>query len=75
MGTLGAAERREGRVRPCLHVRPVVGRDEDDKKLNIAIPAERVGFVFVFRTFEFISYALVVQADGPVEANDFVRTP
>jgi LysM domain len=64
-----------GHVLALERNRTVVGRDESDNKVNIPIPAERVGFVFVFRTFEFISYALVVQADGPVEANDFVRTP
>ena len=42
---------------------------------SVTIPAERVGLVFVFRTFERISYALVVQADATVEPNDYVRTP
>jgi hypothetical protein len=64
-----------GHVLALERNRTVVGRDESDNKVNITIPAEHVGFVFVFRTFDHISYALVVQADGPVEANDFVRTP
>lgn len=55
--------------------RTVVQRDEDDRKVNVVIPAERVGLVFVFRCFDNISYALIVQADGTTEVNDFVRTP
>ena len=50
-------------------------RDENDQKINVQIPAERTGLVFVFRTFDHISYALVVQSEGTVEVNDFVRTP
>ena len=55
--------------------RSVTGRDDKDAKVSVTIPAERVGLVFVFRTFERISYALVVQADATVEPNDYVRTP
>ena len=43
--------------------------------MNVQIPPERIGLVFVFRTFERISYALVVQSEGTIEVNDFVRTP
>lgn len=55
--------------------RTVVGRDENDKKINVLIPPERQGLGFVFRTFERISYALIVQAEGTIAVNDFVRTP
>ncbi|MEO8409408.1 MAG: peptidoglycan-binding protein, partial [Propionivibrio sp.] len=55
--------------------RTVVGRDENDKKINVLIPPERQGLAFIFRTFEHISYALIVQAEGTIAVNDFVRTP
>ncbi len=55
--------------------RTVVERDEYDRKINLQIPRERIGLAFVFRTFERISYALIVQSEGTVEVNDFVRTP
>ena len=55
--------------------RTVVERDENDRKVNVQIPPERTGLLFVFRTFEQISYALIVQSEGAVEINDFVRTP
>jgi hypothetical protein len=31
--------------------------------------------VFVFRVFERVSYALVMDSDGPVTITDAVRTP
>lgn len=55
--------------------RTVVERDERDVKYNVTIPAERFGLLFVFRTFDHISYGVILNADGTVEANDFVRTP
>ena len=64
-----------GHVLALERNRTVVQRDEDDKKVNVVIPPERYGLAFVFRLFDRISYALVVQSDGTVEVNDFVRTP
>ena len=64
-----------GHVLALERNRTVIERDEQDRKVNVVIPAERIGLVFVFRTFEHISYALVVQSDGAFEPNDFVRTP
>lgn len=39
------------------------------------LPDERVGLLMVFRTFNRISYALVMQASGPVDVLDLVKTP
>ena len=64
-----------GHVLALERNRTIVERNENDQKVNIQIPAERVGLVFVFRTFDHISYALVVQSEGAVAVNDFVRTP
>jgi hypothetical protein len=64
-----------GHVLALERNRFVVQRDEADRKLNVQIPPERIGLVFVFRTFDRISYALIVRSEGTVEANDFVRTP
>ena len=46
-----------------------------DKKASYKLPDERYGLVFVFRTFERISYALVMDASQEVEIGDPVRTP
>ncbi|MDR2112625.1 MAG: LysM peptidoglycan-binding domain-containing protein [Candidatus Accumulibacter sp.] len=50
-------------------------RDENDRLNIVIIPPLRFGLVFVFRTFEHVSYALAVQADYPIKINDFIRTP
>lgn len=42
---------------------------------NVTLPEERYGLVFVFRTFQNVSFALVVQASEPVTPRDFARTP
>lgn len=41
----------------------------------VAIPGDRYGLVFVFRVFERVSYALVMQTSAPVRALDLVQTP
>jgi len=64
-----------GHVLALERNRTIVERDEKDRKVKVTIPAERIGLALVFRTFERISYALVVQSEGTVEVNDFIRTP
>lgn len=56
-----------------LSVRP----DESDKVSpeTVKLPDERYGLVFVFRVFDKLSYALVMQTTRPVQLEDDVRTP
>jgi hypothetical protein len=42
---------------------------------QIKLPEERYGLVFVFRVFDRVSYALVMNADRPVNPADVVQTP
>lgn len=42
---------------------------------EVKIPDERVGLVFVFRTFEKVSYALVMSSTRPIKVGDIVQTP
>jgi len=42
---------------------------------KIKLPAERYGLVFVFRVFDKVSYALVMNSTQPVNVLDVVRTP
>jgi len=42
---------------------------------SVKLPDERNGLVFVFRTFEKVSYALVVQSLTPIHVGDVVQTP
>lgn len=64
-----------GHVLSLQRNRVITQRDEDDRKESVQIPDERYGLVFVFRVFERISYALVVQAEGSVVVNDYARSP
>lgn len=54
-------------VAPAAH-------DETSAK-TIKLPDERNGLAFVFRVFDKLSYALVMQSEGPVHVLDDVRTP
>lgn len=42
---------------------------------SIKLPEERYGLVFVFRTFERVSYGLIVQAQRTAVPGDHARTP
>ncbi len=46
-----------------------------DKVDATKLPDERYGLVFVFRTFDRVSYALVMSASRPVLIDDVVTTP
>jgi hypothetical protein len=46
-----------------------------DKVEATKLPDERYGLVFVFRTFDRVSYALVMSASRPVLLDDVVTTP
>ncbi len=41
----------------------------------VQLPDERTGLVFVFRVFDKVSYALVMQSAQPIKIFDAVRTP
>lgn len=54
--------------------------DKNDKEKskepeNIKLPNERIGLAMVFRTFDKISYALIMQATEPVNVLDIVESP
>jgi nucleoid-associated protein YgaU len=51
---------------------PVPGSRQEE---NLRLPDERYGVAFVFRVFEHVSYALVMQTTKPVIPFDLVQTP
>ncbi|GAB1369685.1 LysM peptidoglycan-binding domain-containing protein [Rhodocyclaceae bacterium] len=53
----------------------VTNRFDDGKPQTHQLPDERYGLVFVFRVFERVSYALVMDAARPVVPGDKVRKP
>ena len=50
-------------------------KGKNEKDAMIALPNERAGLVFVFRVFERISYALVMNITRPIGPLDVVQTP
>lgn len=42
---------------------------------TVALPPERYGLVFIFRTFNSVSYALVMDSSRPIQSGDIVRNP
>ncbi len=42
---------------------------------DLKLPNERYGLAMVFRVFDRVSYALVVQASRPVNLNDVAQNP
>jgi hypothetical protein len=41
----------------------------------VSLPATRSGLVMVYRVFDRVSYALIMDSDGPVYLLDRVKTP
>ena len=52
-----------------------ITRPRNDARSLIELPDERAGLSFVFRVFDRVSYALVMQVTKPVGPLDVVRTP
>ncbi|MDT3671576.1 MAG: LysM domain-containing protein [Aromatoleum sp.] len=53
----------------------VVYKDEAGGKETFELPQQRYGVAFVFRVFDRVAYALVMESDGPVTVGDTVRQP
>jgi hypothetical protein len=52
-----------------------ITKKQDDPGARITLPDERAGLAFVFRVFERVSYALIMQTTRPVAPLDVVQTP
>lgn len=42
---------------------------------TVKLPDEEAGVVMIFRTFDKVSFGLIMSATRPIHVNDFVRTP
>jgi LysM repeat protein len=51
------------------------GEVVDTSKGQVTLPGDRIGLLFVFRTFERVSYALVAESARPVHLRDVVTRP
>jgi hypothetical protein len=52
-----------------------MSRPHNSRDALIQLPEERAGLSFVFRVFDRVSYALVMNVTRPVHPSDVVRTP
>lgn len=59
-----------------LAIRPNEGRVNVSRNVSkTVVPFQRIGLLMVFRTFDRVSYAMVMEANGPVALMDLVETP
>jgi hypothetical protein len=48
---------------------------EEDPTFRVKLPDERIGIAMIIRSFEKMSYALVMEADRPISLRDLVESP
>lgn len=58
----------------ALYRRGEMAKDPDSQA-HYKLPNTRYGLLFVFRTFENLSYGLVMEAQLPIELSDIAKTP
>jgi hypothetical protein len=49
--------------------------NEEDSRFRIKLPDESVGMAMVIRSFEKVSYALIMEAEIPISIRDYVESP
>ena len=64
-----------GHVLALSHTGQVISDRYRNSRLDVTLPNERYGLLYVFRTFQKVSYALVMEAKQPVEIGDTVGIP
>ncbi len=53
----------------------IADSEEEDPTFRVKLPDEKVGIAMIVRSFEKMSYALVMSADGPISIKDYVASP
>ena len=64
-----------GHVLALYRDRIATGIDEDGRRVQTALPEERYALAFVFRVFNRVAYALVVESSKSVIVGDSARNP
>ena len=64
-----------GSVLALYRHRGEVVYEENGVRERFLLPEHRYGLVFVFRVFDRVAYALVMDSDGPVRIGDYTRSP
>jgi len=53
----------------------IADKTEIDPNFTVRLPDEKIGVAMVIRSFEKMSYALIMEADMPISINDYVESP
>ena len=53
----------------------VPDKAEPDPEFTVKLPDEQIGMAMVIRSFEKMSYALIMEADMPISLKDYVESP
>ena len=53
----------------------IADKTETDPNFMVKLPDEKIGMAMVIRSFEKMSYALIMEADMPISVNDYVESP
>ena len=53
----------------------VPDKAEPDPEFTVKLPDEQIGMAMVIRSFEKMSYALIMEADMPISVKDYVESP
>jgi hypothetical protein len=69
------AELEVGHVLALFRNRVSQGYDENNRRVTTSIPEERYALAFVFRVFDRVAYALVVETSRPVIVGDAAKNP
>ena len=64
-----------GHVLALFRNRVSQGYDDDHRRVSTTIPEERYALAFVFRVFDRVAYALVVETSKPVIIGDAAKNP
>jgi len=64
-----------GHVVALFRNRVSQGYDDNHRRVTTTIPEERYALAFIFRVFDRVAYALVVETSKPVIIGDAARNP
>ncbi len=53
----------------------IVDRNEEESNFQVKLPDERIGLLMVIRTYDKMSFALIMEADEPIRLNEQITTP
>jgi len=53
----------------------IIDHNEEERNFEVKLPDERIGLIMVVRTYEKMSFALIMEANEPIRLNEKVTSP